>query len=72
MKVIGVVLIVLGVLGFALGGLKFKRKEKVADLGPLEVSQSHTERIPIAPVAAGAALVAGIILVVVGSGRRNA
>ena len=70
MKVIGIVLILVGILGLALGGLKFTRKEKVADIGPLEISQEKTERIPIAPVAAGVAVIAGIVLVAVGS-RRN-
>ena len=49
MKAIGVVLVILGIVGFATGGFKFTRKEKVANLGPLEVTQSKTERIPIAP-----------------------
>jgi uncharacterized membrane protein YidH (DUF202 family) len=71
MKAIGVVLIILGIVGLALGGLKFTRKEKVADVGPLEISQEKTERIPIAPVAAGVAVIAGIALVAMG-GRRSA
>jgi len=71
MKAIGIVLVLLGILGFALGGVSFSRKEKVADLGPLEISQKKTERIHITPVAAGVAVIAGIALVAIGS-RRSA
>jgi hypothetical protein len=65
------VLIVLGLLGFVFGGLSFTRKEKVADLGPIEVQTEKTETIPVTPLASGAALVAGIVLLVVGSRRRS-
>ena len=71
MKAVGIVLVLLGILGFALGGVSFSRKEKVADLGPLEISQQKTERIPITPVAAGVALIAGIALIAIGSRRST-
>jgi hypothetical protein len=70
MKVLGALLVILGIIGFAMGGLKFTRKETVANLGPLEVTQSKTQRIPITPIAAGAAVIAGIALIAMGSSRR--
>jgi len=67
--IVGLVLIVLGVLGFALGGFSFIRKEKVLDIGPVEATADKKESVPIPPVIAGLALVGGVVLLVVGSRR---
>lgn len=72
MKIIGVILIVLGLLGFVFGGFSFQGEEEVADLGPVEIDREETRTISIPPVASGAALLAGITLVVVGTRRRQA
>lgn len=71
MKVVGVILIVLGLLGFIFGGVSFQQDEKVADLGPLEISREETRTIPITPIASGAAVLAGIALVVADTRRRR-
>jgi hypothetical protein len=71
MRAIGVILIILGVIGFAIGGISFTRREKVADLGPIDVTRTERSRIPITPIAAGVAVVAGIALVFAGRGRRS-
>ena len=70
MKALGVVLIVLGIVGLAYGGFTWTSREKVVDLGPLEVTQNKTRSLPVPPIAGGIALVAGVILLVNG-GRRN-
>ncbi len=69
MRVIGVILIVLGVLGLLVRGITYTEEETVADIGPIEVQAEERRTIPIAPLAAGAAILAGIVLVVVGSRR---
>jgi uncharacterized membrane protein YidH (DUF202 family) len=66
MKLAGIVLIVLGVLALALGGFSFTTRERVVDLGPLKVDADKQHSLPIAPIAGVAALVGGIVLVVVG------
>ena len=71
MKIIGVVLIVLGLLGFVFGGISFQGEEDVVDVGPIEVEREATRTIPIPAVASGAAILAGITLVVVGTRKRN-
>ncbi len=65
--ILGIILIVLGVAGFALGGLSFTRKEKVLDVGPIEATADDKKTVPIPPLLAGIALVGGVILVAVGS-----
>ena len=70
MRPIGIVLVILGLLGFIFGGIVFNRQETVADIGPVEIQQEKTERIPITPIASGVAVVAGLALVFMGSRRR--
>jgi hypothetical protein len=69
MRVLGIVLIILGIAGFAIGGITITRQRTVAEVGPLEVTAEERERLPVAPLAAGAAVLAGIALVVIGSRR---
>jgi drug/metabolite transporter (DMT)-like permease len=68
--IIGIILIVLGVVGFALGGFSFTEKEKVLDVGPIEATAEDKERVPIPPLLAGLALVSGVVLVAV-SARKG-
>ena len=70
MKAIGALLIVLGIIGLAYGGLTWTSREKVVDLGPVEVTQNKTRSLPLPPIAGGICLVAGVILLV-GSSRRR-
>ena len=66
MKVLGVVLIVVGLLALIYGGLQYTSREKVVDLGPLQVTATQKKNIPLPPIAGGIALVAGVALVVAG------
>jgi len=71
LSTIGVILIILGILGFIVPRITFTQESTAVDIGPLEV-QTETERsIPIPDIAAGAAVVAGIVLVVMGSSSRR-
>ncbi len=70
MKMLGIVLIVLGVIGLGYGGINWTHQKKVVDLGPLEVTHDKTESIPIPPILGGVCLVAGL-LVVLGDRRRT-
>jgi hypothetical protein len=70
MKALGIILIVLGVLGLVYGGISWTRRDKIADFGPVEVTQQKHESLPIPPIAGGIALAAGVI-VLLGSGRRR-
>jgi uncharacterized membrane protein YidH (DUF202 family) len=67
---VGIVLIVLGIAGFALGGVRFTHEKKDVDLGPLQVSHKEKSTLPISPVLSVVALVAGVGLVVVGARGR--
>jgi uncharacterized membrane protein YidH (DUF202 family) len=67
--VVGVVLILLGVLGLALGGFSFTQKEKVLDLGPIEATADDKKSVPIPPLLGVLAVVGGVVLVAT-SARR--
>ena len=69
MKVIGFILIVLGVIGFAYGGISWTRDDEVLDAGPIEITTEKRESVPITPIASGICLAAGLALVVAGSRR---
>jgi hypothetical protein len=71
MKPAGILLIVLGLAGLIRGGFSFTTKEKVIDLGPVEVSKEERRNVPITPLASGAVLIAGIALLVVGSKKKS-
>lgn len=65
--IVGIVLIILGIAGFAMGGISFTHEKKDVDLGPLQVSHQQKSTLPISPVLSTVALIAGVGLVVVGS-----
>ena len=67
--VIGIVLILLGALGLALGGFSFTQKEKVLDIGPVEATAEDKETVPIPPLLGVLAIVGGVVLIAT-SARR--
>jgi len=62
MKILGAVLIVLGIIGLAWGGFTYTTKEKVLDVGPIEATREKNHTVPLPPLAGGAALIGGIVL----------
>jgi uncharacterized membrane protein YidH (DUF202 family) len=70
-SIVGILLIVVGVIGLALGGINYTRREKVVDIGPIEATAEKHERIPLSPVAGGIALAAGVVLLVAGNRKAS-
>jgi len=48
--VIGIVLILVGVVGFSLGGFSFSHEKQDAKVGPIDISHKQTQTIPIPPI----------------------
>ncbi|HWF67289.1 MAG TPA: hypothetical protein VN670_08290 [Acidobacteriaceae bacterium] len=69
--VIGIVLIIIGVVGFAVGGFSFTHQKKDADMGPLQISHQQTKTVPIPPILSAITLIGGIGLVVVGARSKS-
>jgi hypothetical protein len=61
--------VLIGIIGFAVGGISFTTKETKLDLGPVEVQAEEKHSFPIPAIAAGLAIAAGIVLVVMGAKR---
>jgi hypothetical protein len=70
MRILGIVLIVLGLAGLVYGGITWTERNKVIDIGAVEVTTEDQERLPISPIAGGLILAAGVALVLKG-GRRT-
>ena len=68
---VGIVLIILGVVGLAMGGFSFTHKEKVVDLGPIHATADKKESVPIPPLLGAIAVVGGVLLVAATSRRRS-
>ena len=64
--IIGLILIVIAIIGFAVGGVSFTHQKQDAKLGPIDISHKQTDTVPIPPILSGIALVAGFALVIVG------
>ena len=67
-KTVGLILIVVGLIVLIWGGIGFKTREKVIDLGPIEATKETTHHLPYAPIAGGLVIIGGVALLV--AGRR--
>jgi len=68
--IVGILLIILGIAGFAMGGISFTHEKKDVDLGPFQVSHKQKDTLPISPILSTLALVGGIGLLITGSRSR--
>ena len=72
MKTLGIILIVIGILMFLFGNINFTRKEKVVDVGPIEITKKEKKTIEWPNYAGAVAVVAGaIILLTAGKQRKG-
>ena len=65
-RTLGIILIVVGLIGLAWGGLTYTTREKVVDIGPIHASRDKDHTIPLPPMAGAVALIGGVVLVVAG------
>ncbi|MFH2002013.1 MAG: DUF3185 domain-containing protein [Planctomycetota bacterium] len=63
----GIILIVVGIIALAYQGITYTTREKVVDIGPIQVSADKTKTLPLPPIVGGVALVGGIVLLVIGN-----
>ena len=64
---LAIILIAVGVIAFAYQGITYTTREKVIDLGPLQVTADKTKTFPLPPIVGAIALVGGIVLLVMGN-----
>ena len=64
--IIAVILITLGIAAFAYQGINYTTREKVVDIGPIQVTSEKTKTISLPPIIGVIALAGGIVLLVMG------
>jgi uncharacterized membrane protein len=63
MRAFGIILIILGALALVYTGFTFTTKEKVADIGPIEINKEKENVVSWPPIVGGILLVGGIAMV---------
>jgi uncharacterized membrane protein YidH (DUF202 family) len=69
-SIIGVLLIIAGVVALVLGEVSFTKRETVIQIGDAKIDAETKDTYPIPAVAGIAAVIAGVVLVVVGYRKR--
>ena len=64
-KTIGIIIIIAGILMVVFTGFDFTTKEKVVDLGPIQVDKEKNHPVRWSPIIGGVLVVGGIALVLV-------
>ena len=72
MRMLGLVIVILGALALGYGGFSYVTRDKIVDAGPVQVSADKEHNVWIPPIVGGVAVAAGLILMVVGGGRKDA
>ena len=70
MRIAGIILIIVGIVGLAYGGITYTRRRNTVSLGPISATVTQRETLPISPIAGAIALVAGVGLLIAGGRRR--
>ncbi len=71
MRILGIVLIVLGILALGYQGFTYVTNDRVAEVGPVQVRAEREHTVWIPPVVGGVAVIAGAALLVLGSRRTT-
>ncbi len=71
LKIIGIILVVVGILALVVPSISFTKREKVVDLGPIQATADKKETIPLSPILGVSALVVGAGLLAVGATKKT-
>ena len=64
LKIVGIILIVLGIVAFVFQGITYTTQKNVINVGPIHATAEEKKTIPLPPVLGAIALVGGIVLLV--------
>ena len=67
--VVGIVLIVVGLVALVYQGITYTTRERVAQIGPVQVTAEKEKSIPFPPVLGALAVGSGLVLLLVGARR---
>ncbi len=69
MKKLGMLLIGIGILMMVITGFSYVTREKVVDIGDLEIEGNRDHRVEWPPIAGGVLVVAGVVFTL--SSKKN-
>jgi hypothetical protein len=67
----GIALLVLGIVALAYQGITYRTRETVVDIGPIHATAERERTFPLPPVVGGAAVLAGVALLVAGARKKS-
>jgi hypothetical protein len=65
-KTIGIILCIVGLMALIWGGVTYKTRDTVIDVGPIHATREKTHDIPLPPIVGGLALLGGVGLLIAG------
>jgi len=71
MRIVGIVLLVVGLAGLAFGGFEYTRRKTVLDVGQIKVDRNEKQEVTIPPLFAGAAVAVGLVLVLTSGSKKG-
>ncbi len=63
--IVAIILIAIGIVAFTYQGITYTTRDKIVDIGPIQMTADKTKTVPLPPILGGIALVGGIVLLVV-------
>lgn len=70
MKAAGIILIIVGIIALAYGGITYTTHKKVIDMGPIQAEKKENHSIPLPPILGVLAIVGGGAMLFVGGKSR--
>jgi hypothetical protein len=71
-RIVGIILILLGLAGVVWGGFTYTKERHDVDLGPVDFQVTEKKTVPIPPIAGAIAVAAGLVLILVDRRRAEA
>jgi uncharacterized membrane protein YidH (DUF202 family) len=71
MKIVGVLLIILGVVALVYGGFSYTTNKKAVDMGPIQINRKENHSVPLPPVLGVIAILGGGALLYFGAKRPS-
>lgn len=71
LKIIGIVLIVIGIAMLATGSFHYKEKKKILDTDVVDINRTETKIVTWPRIAGAVVIVGGIVLILLERGRRG-
>lgn len=69
LKIVGIVLLALGIIMLAMGEFSFKKKKKVVDTDVIDITTTETENVNLPPVIGAVVAVSGLVILLLGRKR---